>query len=68
MKKISIIVVLLTVLVFCPSCKKNGQTETTALPLPETGTADYGTEWAYAPLDSQVPADDPDFSVTGRGF
>lgn len=67
MKKISIFVLLL-ILIFCSSCKKEEQTDTTATPLPPAETESYGTDWAYADLDSQILSDDPDFSVTGRGF
>ena len=65
-----IIVFTLVLLVFTQSCRhgKADGTESAPVSLPEAGAADYGTEWAYAPLDSQIPADDPDFSVTGRGF
>ena len=67
MKKISIFVLLL-ILIFCSSCKKEEQTNTTATPLPPAETESYGTDWAYADLDSQILSDDPDFSVTGKGF
>ena len=67
MKK-TIIIILLTILLL-PSCSHSGQTdETTALPLPPAETENYGTDWAYAELDRQIPSDDPDFAVTGAGF
>ena len=67
MKK-TVITVILSVLLLLPSCKKEEQTDTTATPLPPAETESYGTDWAYADLDSQILSDDPDFSVTGRGF
>ena len=71
MKKI-LLLLLAAALIFAASCRKNATDETdtavTAIALPETVAMDYGTDWAHAGLDSQIPADDPDFSVTGRGF
>lgn len=69
MKKI-LTVISLAVLIFTQSCGQSGQTETgkETVKLPEAATESYGGEWAYAGMDKQIQADDPDFSVTGKGF
>lgn len=67
MKKISIFVLLL-IFIFCSSCKKEEQTDTTATPLPPAETVEHGTDWAFSDLENQIMSDDPDFAVTGRDF
>lgn len=67
MKK-TVITVILSVLLLLPSCKKEEQTDTTAIPLPPPETAEHGTDWAFSSLDSQIMADDENFAVTGKGF
>lgn len=71
MKKI-LLLLLLAALITSQSCKKTASEETgkddVTIELPEAPSIGYGTEWAHAGLASQVPSDDPDFSVTGRGF
>ena len=62
-------VLSLSLLIFTQSCgHKTDETEKETVELPEPVTEAYGTEWAYAGMDKQIPADDPDFSVTGAGF
>lgn len=68
MKK-ALIVLSLVLLIFSQSCgKEPAETEKETVALPEPVSASYGTEWAYAGMDKQIPSDDPDFSVTGAGF
>ena len=65
------ILILLSVLLVLTGCKHGGdvtETDTDIIPLPERSGASYGTEWAYAGMECQIQADDPYFSVTGRGF
>ena len=68
MKK-ALIVLSLVLLIFSQSCgQEPAETEKETVALPEPVSASYGTEWAYAGMDKQIPSDDPDFSVTGAGF
>ena len=71
MKKI-LLLLLLATMIISQSCKKTASEETgkddVTIELPEAPSIGYGTEWAHAGLASQIPSDDPDFSVTGKGF
>ena len=68
MKKV-FTVLSLVLLIFAQSCgKEPAETEKETVKLPEPVSESYGTEWAYAGMDKQIEADDPDFSVTGAGF
>ncbi|MBR6921852.1 MAG: hypothetical protein IKH51_06630 [Clostridia bacterium] len=62
-------VLSLVLLVFAQSCgKEPAETEKETVALPEPASESYGTGWAYAGMDEQILADDPDFAVTGSGF
>ena len=67
MKK-TVVITFLAALMLLSSCNKEEQTGTAAVPLPPSATENYGTGWAFAGMDGQIPSDDPDFSVTGSGF
>ena len=68
MKKV-LAVLSLAFLIFAQSCgQEPAETEKETTELPDPVSESYGTEWAYAGMDKQIPADDPDFSVTGAGF
>ena len=68
MKKI-LIVLSLILLIFTQSCGHEPvETEKETVALPPAESESYGTEWAYAGMDKQIMADDPDFSVTGADF
>ncbi len=62
-------VLSLVLLIFTQSCgKEPAETEKETVKLPEPASESYGTGWAYAGMDEQILADDPDFAVTGSGF
>ena len=73
MKKITAVTVIAltaAVLTLAQSCRRGEPDETAkeTVALPQPVSADYGTEWAYAGMDRQIPSDDNDFAVTGSGF